>query len=154
MALKDQIQQPQCPVEWVKVNENQARFTAGLVLFLLALWWYFKFELIPAFLSIDFLLRACGWVRWSILYQLSQWGIRVFQISYLPTDRGPKRFAAGLGLIFSLFIWIAHVSGFKLSAEIATLIMAICAFLEAFFSCCLGCHVYAVLRLFSGIGNR
>ena len=154
MDIQNQIQQPACPVEWVKVNENQSRLTAWVVLLLLGCWWFFTLWWIPALLAIDFLLRAGGWVRWSFLFQISQWGIKALRISYLPTDRGPKRFAAGLGLVFSVSILLTYRSGFVNSSGVLTFVMAFCAFLEGAFSCCLGCHVYTFVRFIFSKFNR
>ncbi len=71
----------------------------------------------------------------------------------------PKRFAAGIGFLFSIIIFIT-IQGktfctydckdsdylFSLTTEVLSLIFAIAVFLETFFAFCLGCKTYSLLQ--------
>ena len=128
------------------VNETSARLVAsgvvaqGLVFLAVRQWWV----LIP--LTYGFLARVLSGPRFSPLGQF---------VTRLVTPRlkgnhrivpgPPKRFAQGVGLVFSggaLLAWAvgAHTLGIAL---IAGLVVA--ASLEAFLAICLGCIVFGYL---------
>jgi len=96
----------QCPVDFVSVNENKVRLTAffvmvlGIVFLATGLW------IIIAFLIADFFLRANNWGKYSLLAILSDAVIKQLHIKNKPTDRAPKRFAAGVGLVFTISILV------------------------------------------------
>ena len=96
----------QCPVDFVLMNENKARLTAlfvfilGVAFLITGLW------IIIAFLILDFFLRANNLGKYSLLAILSNAVIKQLNIKNKPTDRAPKRFAAGVGLIFTVVILV------------------------------------------------
>ena len=57
-------------------------------------------------------------------------------------DRAPKRFAAALGFVFSIFIASTFFFGLVLSSKVITITLLVCAMLEAFLGVCVGCYVY------------
>jgi hypothetical protein len=136
----------QCPVDFVPMNENKARLTAFWVLvlgiiFLLTNWW-----IIMAFLVIDFLLRANNQGKYSLLAILSDAVINLFKIKNKPTDRAPKRFAAGVGLLFTIGILILALLKQDTAVAIVTSVLLLFAFLESFVSFCAGCYAYSLLN--------
>ncbi len=136
----------QCPVDFVLMNENKARLTAFFVLilsviFLLTNWW-----VIIAFLVIDFFLRARNLGKYSLLAMLSDIIINQFKIKNKPTDRAPKRFAAGVGLMFTMGILILTLLDLNITTLIVTSVLLLFAFLESFIGFCAGCYVYSALN--------
>lgn len=132
----------QCPVDFVTINENQVRLTALQVVLLTAIWLFSEYDIIPAFLAIDFLLRASSFGKYSILNRISGYLIDFFSIGYKPVERGPKRFAAIIGFVFTVSIVILSLSAVTIAAQILAVVLLICASLEAFVSFCAGCYVY------------
>src|ERR1700744_3524544 len=102
----------ECPVEFVAINENKARLTAFFVLLLVLIFLFTNLWIIPAFLVADFSIRASVFGKYSLLGILADAIIKQGGIKYKATDRAPKRFAAGVGLIFSipiLILTLVHV---------------------------------------------
>jgi uncharacterized membrane protein YidH (DUF202 family) len=132
----------QCPVDFVTINENQARLTALQVLLLVAIGLFFGYTVIIAFLVIDFFLRSFNWGKYSILNIASGFLIRKFAINNKQVDRGPKRFAALVGFFFTLSILILSLADITLPAQIIAGVLLIFASLEAFVGFCAGCYVY------------
>jgi len=65
------------------------------------------------------------------------------QAKYVPGP--PKRFAQGIGVVFSVtasVLWLAGATG---ASRIVVAMLAGAAFLEAAFGFCLGCRIFAVL---------
>jgi hypothetical protein len=96
----------ECPVDFVAINENKARLTAFFVFALVIIFIFTKLWIIPAFLIVDFSIRASMWGKYSLLGILSDAIIKQAGIKYKATDRAPKRFAALVGVIFSIPILV------------------------------------------------
>jgi len=136
----------QCPVDFVLINENKARLTALFVLILGAVFLITGLYIIIAFLVIDFFLRANNWGKYSLLAILSDAVIKQLSIKNKPTDRAPKRFAAGVGLLFTTGILILALLHVSILTIVVTSVLLLFAFLESFVGFCAGCHVYSILQ--------
>lgn len=135
-----------CPVSGDRINGNAARaaafYTILLTAFSLASGNYF----ISFLLAIDFGLRAFGPARFSLLRMLSVATVNLLRIDPVPADAAPKKFAAGLGMVFCLAIGTAEIFGQFFAAEIIGGMLLVCALLEGVFAFCLGCVVYTFLK--------
>lgn len=139
----------QCPVDFVPMNENKARLTAFFVLLLAAVFLFTKWWVIIAFLVVDFLLRANKLGKYSLLAIVSDVVIKQFNIKNKPVDRAPKRFAAGVGVIFTVGILILTFMALNTTVLIVTSALLLFAFLESFVGFCAGCYVYSTLNKIS-----
>ncbi len=139
----------QCPVDFVTINENKARITAFFVLVLAAVYLATGLWVIVVFLLFDFFLRTNNWGKYSPLAILSDAVIKQFRIRHKPIDRAPKRFSAGVGLVFTFGILISHLVGFGTAAIVLTSVLLFFAILESFAGFCAGCHVYSLLNKIS-----
>lgn len=141
----------QCPVDFIPVNENKVRLTAFFVMVLgigflaTGLW------IIIAFLVADFFLRVNNWGKYSLLALVSDAAIRRFRIKNKPTDRAPKRFAAGVGLVFAIGILVVTLLNLDITTIIITCVLLLFAFLESVIGFCAGCYVYSYLQKVSNI---
>jgi hypothetical protein len=131
-----------CPVDFIKINENKARLTAFFTLVLTLVYLKTGFWLLMAFLLFDFTLRAFNLGKFSPLGFLSDAVIKQLSIKNKPVDRAPKRFAAGLGLVFTAAIIISYFLGLTLVPIILSIVLAFFATLESFLGFCAGCYVY------------
>lgn len=137
-----------CPVDFISVNENKARLTAGLVVILTALYILTKLWLIPLFLLFDFFARGFNLPSYSLLNIISDKLVAIFSIGNKPTDRAPKRFAAKIGFLFSLAVIVCVALGLKNTAIILAIVLVTFALLESGFGFCAGCHVYSFYSKF------
>lgn len=136
----------QCPVDHVKVNENKVRMIALLVLILGLLYLFTGYNFIIMLLVSDFFTRAFNRQKYSPLGWLAGKLVYSFKIPNKPTDRGPKRFAAGMGFIFVVFILTAIIAEWFVLLLPLTLLLCVFAFLESFGGFCVGCYVYTGLQ--------
>jgi len=141
-----------CPIDFVKINENKARLIAFFVLVLTLVYLKTGFWLIIAFLFVDFVLRAVNLGKYSLLGFLSDAIIKQLKIKNKPVDRAPKRFAAMIGAVFTVAILVTSFLLLPIAAFLLAAILAVFATLESFFSFCAGCYVYSagkfVVKLF------
>jgi len=136
----------QCPVDFVLINENKARVTAFFVLVFAIVFLTTGLWLIMAFLSIDFFFRVNNWGKYSLLAILSDVVIKQLKIKNKPTDRSPKRFAAGVGLFFTVSILIFTLLHLSTLTVTLSAVLVLFAFLESFVGFCAGCYVYSMLK--------
>lgn len=135
-----------CPVSTQKVDEKVVRILAAttVLLAIFGLWlnaWLFWIAL-----ALDFGIRAAAWndgkspLRWC--------GKLVAQrlaLSPQYIDAAPKRFAAGVGVVFSLSIALTTGIGLPSITYLLGGILVGCACLEAAVRICIGCMVYTYL---------
>lgn len=126
--------------EVAQVNEYKVRLVAFFVFVLTIVYLYSNFLFIPSFLMIDFLLRSTPFSKLSLLGWLSEQLIKIFKAPFKPVYYPPKRFAARIGLVFSLCILGFHVLGWN--AFLLSSVLMFFAFLESVFGFCAGCYVY------------
>lgn len=138
----------QCPIDFVPMNENKARVTAFFVMALAIAFWMSGLWAIYLFLLIDFALRAFNIGKYSLLAFCADAVIKQLKIKNKPVDRGPKRFAAGVGMIFSAAILACWPFHQNIIALILNGVLIVFAFLESILAFCAGCYVYTIgLRL-------
>lgn len=127
------------------VNEKAARVVAaGATLMALAvalLGW--GWVLIP--LTYGFLARALTGPTLSPLgrFATAFAAPRLGEPKYTPGP--PKRFAQGIGVVFTVTGSLLWLSGQTGSARVVLAMLAVAAFLESGFGICLGCKVFALL---------
>ena len=121
-------------------TENKIRLTAFLVFILTILYITTHSVWIPLFLLIDFALRGSGYGKWSILGLIAEKLVSILKLEQKPIYFPPKQFAAQVGFIFSLLLLIFNIV--EINSIIISIILLICAGLEAFANFCVGCYVY------------
>ena len=146
---------PDCPVDFIQVNENRVRLTALWVFLLLVVTLLILKLALPLFifLIIDFFLRAFNFGKFSPLNILSGIAVKQFKIPNKPIDQAPKRFAAGIGFVLSVTTVVLIITDFPKTVFVLTVIFASFAFLESFLSFCAGCYVYSFLQRLNLVGK-
>jgi len=79
---------------------------------------------------------------------------RILNIPPKAIGAAPKRFAAGIGFIFSILIFILSFFNLEILKNILTAFFLLAAFLETFFSYCLGCKTYSIIQSLKGKGKK
>ena len=131
-----------CPISNEKANENVVRITAFWVIILTGSFIFSPNPYIPLFLLFDFYIRAFTKFRYSPLSWLSA---RINKIAGLQPnliDKAPKIFAARIGLVFSVLMFILFILGMTNVAIITGAVLVLFAFLECGLNFCAGCWVY------------
>lgn len=134
-----------CPISPKKIPGSLSRWVALIALLMLIGFFLTGWVLLPAILSIDFLLRASDRSSYSPFAQLGRLVMQLYPQGKKLTNAGPKIFAARIGLVFSSGILIFSLAGFTQNALILTVILATFSFLEAFLGFCMACLIYPVV---------
>jgi len=135
-----------CPLAGYRIDENSARIVAGLVALGTILGLYFAGSAarwIFPLLALDFATRALSRPRWSFLGRYAGWLLRSLKISPRLVDAGPKRFAARVGLIFTLALTVLAFLGLSSAVRTVGAILLLCALLESLAGFCVGCQLWS-----------
>jgi hypothetical protein len=132
-----------CPISGRKVNAKTARINGLIVTALLVVALFTPFRWVLAILAADFFIKVVFGLRPSPFCWLSRTLAGALHLQPRPVDEAPKRFAAGLGLVFStgglvlgplLSQWPAYY--------VVVGVFTACAALEGFAGICVGCEIY------------
>ncbi len=135
-----------CPVSDVKADENVVRISAILTVLITTTAVLVNSYLIFFLLAADFAVRSFFSGIGSPLKILSTHiaGILKIRNKKLITA-APKKFAALLGMTFSLLAGLLILFHLPIAAVITASFLIFCAFLEGVFGFCMGCFVYTIL---------
>jgi len=136
----------QCPVDQILINDNKVRIIALSVFVLSTLFLITAYWPIIAYLALDFCLRTFKLGKYSPAGWLAEKLVKLFHIVNKPVDQAPKRFAAGVGLFFTVLIIFAVWFDYTLAIFILSSTLIIFSFLESFIGFCAGCFVYTQLQ--------
>jgi hypothetical protein len=132
-----------CPISSQKVSGSAARVTGllAVALFTPARW-------VLALLAVDFAIKVFLRFRFSPLCVVSRLVGRMLRLSPQLVDAAPKRFAAALGLGFSLAGLLFGVAfTLPLAYSVVVGMFAVCAALEGFAGFCVGCTIYRIVTV-------
>lgn len=137
-----------CPISGESRDEHAVRIVAAFVvtaaIVAVVVRGTFAGVLLLA-LAGDFAVRAFSEPRFSALARAAVMIVRKLQLTPKPTNAAPKRFAAKIGIAFSITAGVLFLAGFPVAATAVTLVLGFCAFLESAFAICIGCKVHALL---------
>jgi hypothetical protein len=137
-----------CPVSKDSIDENKTRIIAFLVVVLTSMGIYYVNYYIICFLTVDFVIRAFSNGNASPVKFVAIGISKLFHIQVKPCNAAPKRFAAGLGMIFCFIITVLQLTHFITASQVVGILLIFCAILECAFGYCLGCNVYSFLMIF------
>ena len=131
-----------CPVSDKKVNEKVARINGAFTVLLL-LFSGLTHSIIPVvFLTVDFLLRASDYSRYSLVGISSKGIVRYFGLNENIINAGPKIFAARLGFVLTSLIIFSFILNAYIPAIALGGVLGLFSFLEASFGLCVACEIY------------
>ncbi len=137
-----QFKQMICPISPERIDENKVRVTAFSVVITLGLYFLTGLAILPAFLAVDYYIRAFTKLKYSPLSWLSHLVVSFFRTQPVWIDKAPKLFAARIGLLLTTTTTIAAMLGLPTLAYITGATLVIFAFLECGVNFCAGCWVY------------
>lgn len=128
------------------VNEVSARLVAGGVLLMGIATIAFDLKWMTAVLAYGFIARVLTGPSLSPLGQLVTRVVTPrLPLSPKPVAGPPKRFAQGVGVLFTVTALILTLTGHWTAARVVLAMLIVAATLEAVFAFCLGCKVFALL---------
>jgi hypothetical protein len=135
-----------CPVNFETVDSYVARFVAFLVSSLLVVYMSTFDIFILYALFLDFVVRLFYEKKYSVVFQIARYLKKVFKLKNCPTDGGAKRLAGYFGIFFISLLIVSNYLNLHTFSMIVSVVFLTCALLEAFFSYCVGCKIYYIIK--------
>jgi hypothetical protein len=138
--------QVNCPVDGVVVKELKVRLIAFFVFLIVLVDLIQPNIFLSLFLVLDFYCRAFLDGKLSVLSKMASQFEQYKWIGTKQVDRAPKRFAAMIGFMMSLFLSISVFLNFTILIDLIAYTFISFAFLEFAFGFCAGCFAYHFLQ--------
>jgi Domain of unknown function (DUF4395) len=128
------------------VNEVSARLVAAGVVLMCVLTISLNLKWATAVIAYGFVARVLTGPSLSPLGQVMTRVVTPrLPFAARPVAGPPKRFAQGVGVVFSVTALLLTIVGFWGAAQIVLALLATAAFLESALGLCLGCKAFAIL---------
>ena len=135
-----------CPLNFVKVDANIARFSSFVVASLVIVYLYTSNVYLLDFLAFDINMKLFLNPGISPILMLATPLKGVFKLEDKFVDGGAKKLAGYFGLSFVLLLIVAHYFDvWTLSLGIAIVFLS-CSLLDVFFNFCIGCKIYYIIK--------
>jgi hypothetical protein len=135
-----------CPLNFKRVDESASRISALLVSSLVLFYLISANLYILLFLFVDFVLKLFLNIASSPVGMLSEFIKTSLHIKEKFVDGGAKRLAGFFGLFFVFLLIVTHIfHSLALSLGVALVFLS-CSLLDAFFSYCIGCKIYFIIK--------
>lgn len=123
------------------VEENTVRIIAAEVVVITAVTLVTQYYVLAILLGLDFAIRSFTYLPSPLALFAKAIKHRI-DLKSIPIFAAPKKFAAGIGAVFSFTIFILFYLGLDVAAHAVGGILIFCAVLESAFKICIGCYVY------------
>ena len=123
------------------LEETTVRLVAAQVVILAVIIFLTGWYLLAVLLALDFAIRAFSSLP-SPLALIAKLLRNQLSIRPVPVFAAPKKFAAGVGFVFSLTYLLLFYFHFVLAAYVTGAVLIVCALLEPVFKICVGCYVF------------
>ncbi|MCH9813016.1 MAG: DUF4395 domain-containing protein [Epsilonproteobacteria bacterium] len=137
-----------CPISQKRVDANVVRFIATLTAATALLFLLTDHSFFILLLLFDFSVRLFRKQKLSPFCFLSTTILQVLPVKPKLCDEAPKRFALVMGWVMLILIAAFILFSLHTLAFVLTLILFVCATLEALFEFCVGCKIYQILNHF------
>ncbi|MCD6190196.1 MAG: DUF4395 domain-containing protein [Sulfurimonas sp.] len=135
-----------CPLNFERVDSNVSRLSALFVASLVILYLFSSNVYILIFLALDFIIKLFLNKEFSPISMLSKQIKSLFRMKEKFADGGAKRLAGMFGLLFVFLLIIAHFLNAPFISLVVAAIFLSCSLLDLFFSYCIGCKIYFIIK--------
>jgi len=135
-----------CPLNFERVDSNVSRLSTLFVASLVILYLFSSNVYILIFLALDFIIKLFLNKEFSPISMLSKQIKSLFRMKEKFADGGAKRLAGMFGLLFVFLLIIAHFLNAPFISLVVAAIFLSCSLLDLFFSYCIGCKIYFIIK--------
>ena len=132
-----------CPISIDSVDKYLIKAYAGIVILFLVLF-LIGFRIPFLFITVDFLIRVVFGIKHSPSCFFLRFIFSLFHVKPKLINAGPKKFAANVGLTFSLLVSFSFLANFILLANIIASMFLLALLLEVIVDYCLACKLQSI----------
>ena len=134
-----------CPISTERVNSTLTKVYSIFTLSVITLFLFTPFKEIIYVSAADFVIRIFFGIRYSPICTLIKFGLKVGNIPTHMINAGPKKFAAKIGMLFTVVISIGVIYNLPILSLITAVVAFIAIGAEVFFDYCIACKLYTYL---------
>lgn len=134
-----------CPISAELVNAKLTRIYSIITFLSISIYLFTPFKEVIFFSASDFIIRIFVGVKYSPICNLIKLSLKIGNVPSHMVNAGPKRFAAKIGLIFTVLMSISYILNLYYFSIILAVISFTAVGLEAIIGFCVACYIYSKL---------
>ena len=134
-----------CPISTDKVNSSLTKVYSIFTFSVITIFLFSPFKEIIFISTVDFIIRIFFGIKYSPICTFIKFGLKVSNVPVHMVNAGPKKFAAKVGMLFTVLISVGVVFNFPMLSVISAGIAFVAIGAEVFFDYCLACTIHSFL---------
>ncbi len=134
-----------CPISTDLVNTKLTRTYSFITFLAISFYLFTPFKEVIYISTLDFIIRVFVGVKYSPICFLIREALKIGNISPQMVNSGPKKFAAKIGLLFTVLMSISTLAGFGYTSIVLGVIFFTAVGAEAIFGFCVACYIHSFL---------
>jgi len=132
-----------CPISTERVNLGLTKVYSIFTFSVITIFLFTPIKEIIYFSAVDFIIRVFFGIKYSPICTMIKFGLKVGNTPVHMVNAGPKKFAAKVGMLFTILISIGVVFNIPMLSVISGGIAFVAIGAEVFFDFCLACTIYS-----------
>jgi len=134
-----------CPISADLINTKLTRIYSIITFLAISIYLFTPFKEVIYISASDFIIRVLFGIKYSPICYLIKNGLKISRVKIHMVNAGPKKFAAKVGLVFTVLMSIGIILNFKILSSVLGTISFIAIGAEAFFGFCIACYIYSFI---------
>jgi len=135
-----------CPITPDLVDSSLTRIFSIFTFSIIVIYVFTPFKWLMFWPTIEFAIRVFGGIKYSPTCLLIKAGLDISHVVTKKVNAGPKRFAAKIGLLFTLLMSLSFVLDWPILSMVFGIISLIAVGAEAVLGFCVACFMYNYLK--------
>lgn len=134
-----------CPISTDRVNSKLTKIYSIVTFTVVSIFLFTPFKEIIYLSAFDFIIRIFWGIKFSPICSVIKYGLKVGNVPVHMVNAGPKKFAAKVGMLFTVLISIGVILDLPSLSFVSGGIAFVAIGAEVFFDYCLACTIYSYL---------
>ncbi len=143
--MKNKMNNQSCPISTERVNSTLTKVYSIFTFSVISLFLFTPFKEIIFISAADFVIRIFFGIKYSPVCTMIKFGLKMSNAPVHMVNAGPKKFAAKVGLLFTVLISVGVIFNIQSLSLISGSIAFVAIGAEVFFDYCLACAIYTYL---------
>lgn len=132
-----------CPISTDRINSSLTKVYSIFTFSVISIFLFTPFKEIIFISAADFVIRIFFGIKYSPICTLIKFGLKVGNVPVHMVNASPKKFAAKVGMLFTVLISAGIILNIPALSLIAGGIAFVAIGAEVFFDYCLACTIYS-----------
>ena len=134
-----------CSISTDRVNSSLTKIYSIFTFSVITMFIFSPFKEIIFISATDFVVRIFFGIKYSPICRMIKFGLKVGNIPTHMVNAGPKKFAAKVGMLFTVVISVGVILDLPMLSLVAGGVAFVAIGAEIFFNYCLACTIHSYL---------